>query len=90
MESAAVGLLAGRMTAAERLGEPVEPPPEETCLGALCKHVRGGFGKKQFEPMNIHFGLLPDTGLRGRMKRRKAAGERAETALEEWMQRLDL
>jgi len=90
VESAAVGLLAGLMTAAERLGEPIEPPPPETCLGALCKHVRGGFVKKQFEPMNIHFGLLPDTGLRGRMKRRKAAGERAEKALEEWMQRLDL
>jgi methylenetetrahydrofolate--tRNA-(uracil-5-)-methyltransferase len=88
VESAAVGLLVGLMTAAVKLGEPVEPPPEETCLGALYKHVRGGFGKKQFEPMNINFGLLPDTGLRGRIKRRKAAGERAEQALEEWMQRL--
>jgi methylenetetrahydrofolate--tRNA-(uracil-5-)-methyltransferase len=85
VESAAMGLLAGLMTAREVLAERVEPPPAETCLGALCKHVRGGFETKQFEPMNIHFGLLPDTGLRGRMKRRKAAGERAEKALDEWI-----
>jgi methylenetetrahydrofolate--tRNA-(uracil-5-)-methyltransferase len=90
VESAAMGLLAGLMTAGEVCGEPVEPPPEETCLGALCKHVRGEFADKKFEPMNIHFGLLPDTGLRGRMKRRKAAGQRADKALEEWMQRWQL
>jgi methylenetetrahydrofolate--tRNA-(uracil-5-)-methyltransferase len=90
VESAAMGLLAGLMTAKEIRGEPVEPPPEETCLGALCKHVRGEFGTRRFEPMNIHFGLLPDTGLRGRMKRRKAAAERAEKALEEWIQRMGL
>jgi methylenetetrahydrofolate--tRNA-(uracil-5-)-methyltransferase len=90
MESAAVGLLAGLMTAGEVCGEPLGTPPEETCLGALCKHVRGEFGEKKFEPMNIHFGLLPDTGLRGRVKRRAAAAKRAQAALEEWMQRWQL
>jgi methylenetetrahydrofolate--tRNA-(uracil-5-)-methyltransferase len=90
VESAAMGLLAGLMTARKLRGEPVEPPPAETCLGALCKHVRGEFARKSFEPMNIHFGLLPDTGLRGRAKRRQAAAKRAEKALEEWMQRWDL
>jgi methylenetetrahydrofolate--tRNA-(uracil-5-)-methyltransferase len=90
VESAAMGLLAGLMTARELRSEPVEPPPAETCLGALCKHVRGEFADKRFEPMNIHFGLLPDTGLRGRVKRRKAAGQRADKALEEWMQRWEL
>jgi methylenetetrahydrofolate--tRNA-(uracil-5-)-methyltransferase len=90
VESAAMGLLAGLMTARELGGEPLEPPPVETCLGALCKHVRGEFNEKKFEPMNIHFGLLPDTGLRGRVKRRAAAAERAQAALEEWMQRWEL
>jgi len=90
VESAAMGLLAGLMTARELRGEPVEPPPAETCLGALCKHVRGEFTHKRFEPMNIHFGLLPETGLRGRSKRREAAGRRADQALEEWMQRWQL
>ena len=90
VESAAMGLLAGLMTARELRGEPVEPPPAETCLGALCKHVRGESGEKKFEPMNIHFGLLPETGLRGRAKRRAAAGQRAKSALEEWMQQWQL
>lgn len=90
VESAAMGLLAGLMTARELCGASVEPPPAETCLGALCKHVRGEFSEKRFEPMNIHFGLLPDTGLRGRAKRRKAAGQRADKAMEEWMQRWEL
>ena len=90
MESATMGLLAGLMTARQLRGEPVEAPPAETCLGALCKHVRGEFTDKRFEPMNIHFGLLPDTGLRGRAKRREAAGQRADKALEEWMQRWEL
>jgi methylenetetrahydrofolate--tRNA-(uracil-5-)-methyltransferase len=85
VESAAMGLLAGLMTA-----KAVEPPPAESCLGALCKHVRGELNEKKFEPMNIHFGLLPDTGLRGRAKRRAAAAERARAALEEWMQRWEL
>ena len=74
MERAAVGWPAGLMNAKERLGEALEPPPAETCLGALCKHVRGESGEKKYEPMNIHFGLLPETGLRGRVKRRAAAG----------------
>ena len=90
VESAAMGLLAGLMTARELRGEALEPPPAETCLGALCRHVRGESGREGFEPMNIHFGLLPDTGLRGRAKRREAAAKRARAALEEWMQRWEL
>jgi methylenetetrahydrofolate--tRNA-(uracil-5-)-methyltransferase len=90
VESAAMGLLAGLMTARQLLGEPADPPPGETCLGALCRHVRGEFARKGFEPMNIHFGLLPDTGLRGRDRRRRAAAERAERALEDWIRRMDL
>jgi methylenetetrahydrofolate--tRNA-(uracil-5-)-methyltransferase len=62
VESAAMGLLAGRFAAAERLGRGLEPPPETTALGALIGHVTGGHladGKGSFQPMNINYGLLP-------------------------------
>ncbi len=65
MESAAIGLLAGRFAAAERLGEPVAPPPPTTAHGALLGHITGGHvetidaGPRSFQPMNVNFGLFP-------------------------------
>jgi len=66
IESAAIGLLAGRFAAAERLGVPVTPPPQTTALGALIAHITGGHlatedrgGARSFQPMNINYGLLP-------------------------------
>jgi methylenetetrahydrofolate--tRNA-(uracil-5-)-methyltransferase len=60
VESAAVGLLAGRFAAAERLGAAAPSPPETTALGALVAHITGGHleGGK-FQPMNVNYGLLP-------------------------------
>jgi methylenetetrahydrofolate--tRNA-(uracil-5-)-methyltransferase len=68
VESAAMGLLAGRFAAAERLGRPVETPPDVTALGALIGHVTGGHlegGKASFQPMNINYGLLPPLAADG-------------------------
>ena len=62
VESAAVGLLAGRFAAAERLGLALETPPATTALGALIGHITGGHldaGARSFQPMNINYGLLP-------------------------------
>jgi methylenetetrahydrofolate--tRNA-(uracil-5-)-methyltransferase len=65
VESAAIGLLAARFAAAERLGEPILPPPATTAHGAILAHVTGGHietidaGPRSFQPMNINFGLLP-------------------------------
>ncbi len=62
VESAGVGLMAGRFAAAERLGRPLSPPPATTALGALIGHITGGHlegGKGSFQPMNINYGLLP-------------------------------
>jgi methylenetetrahydrofolate--tRNA-(uracil-5-)-methyltransferase len=65
VESAAVGLMAGRLAAAERLGRPVRPLPETTALGALINHITGGHietiddGPRSFQPMNVNFGLFP-------------------------------
>ena len=59
VESAAMGLLAGRFAAAERLGEALDLPPPTTTHGALLAHVTGGADAETFQPMNINFGLLP-------------------------------
>ena len=67
VESASIGLLAGRFAAAERLGRPADVPPATTALGALLNHITGGHlttdeepGKRSFQPMNINFGLFPE------------------------------
>ena len=67
VESAAIGLLAGRFAAAERKGIALAPPPATTAFGALLGHITGGHlvshdepGKRSFQPMNINFGLFPE------------------------------
>lgn len=66
VESAAMGLLAGRFAAAERLGHALPLPPATTAFGALLNHITGGHlvsdeepGKRSFQPMNVNFGLFP-------------------------------
>ena len=65
VESAAVGLIAGRFAAAERLGLDLEPLPPTTAIGALLTHITGGHiesideGPRSFQPMNVNFGLFP-------------------------------
>src|SRR5579871_6719570 len=65
VESAAIGLVAGRFAAAERLGLDLEPPPPTTAIGALLNHITGGHiesidaGPRSFQPMNVNFGLFP-------------------------------
>lgn len=62
VESAGIGLVAGRLAAAERLGRALPPPPATTALGALVNHITGGHvdgGRGSFQPMNINYGLMP-------------------------------
>lgn len=63
VESAAIGLLAGRMAAAEILDEEFYLPPEDTAHGALLRHITGGANSDTFQPMNVNFGLFPDLQL---------------------------
>jgi methylenetetrahydrofolate--tRNA-(uracil-5-)-methyltransferase len=63
VESAAMGLVAGRMAAAERLGRRIEAPPATTALGALVNHITGGHIQASggsFQPMNVNYGLFPE------------------------------
>ena len=90
VESAAVGLIAGRFAAAELLGRPIDPPPPTTALGALLGHITGGADAESYQPMNVNFGLFPPVdGMRGGRKRkadRKAMlAERADGDLKAWM-----
>src|SRR5579863_6323504 len=73
VESAAVGLLAGRFAAAEALGLTHPPPPSTTALGALLAHITGGADAKTFQPMNVNFGLFPPLDKRVKGKDRKQA-----------------
>ncbi len=59
IESASVGLIAGRLAASQALGQDFEIPPQTTALGALIHHITGGADADHFQPMNITFGLMP-------------------------------
>jgi len=94
VESAAIGLIAGRFAAAERLTRPLTPPPPTTAMGALLNHVTGGHieaidaGPRSFQPMNVNFGLFPpiaeptadQSGKRLRGPERGAARKRGLSA----------
>jgi methylenetetrahydrofolate--tRNA-(uracil-5-)-methyltransferase len=101
LESAAMGLLAGRFAAADIEGRAVAPPPTTTALGALLAHVTTGHmpgPKGAFQPMNVNFGLFPPVEvpprapggprLRGGAKaeaRKRAWTARARADLESWL-----
>lgn len=87
VESAAMGLMAGRMAAAERAGMNFVPPPATTAHGALINHITGGHiqttdNHPSFQPMNINFGLLPPVSLPKDIKRKEKvqARKRAYTS----------
>jgi methylenetetrahydrofolate--tRNA-(uracil-5-)-methyltransferase len=101
VESAAMGIMAGRMAAAERLGSTFAVPPGTTAHGALINHITGGHlattdgAKSSFQPMNVNFGLFPpptDYYVKG-MKfadkgaaRKKAYTSRAMADFSNWLQ----
>ncbi|PZO89112.1 MAG: FADH(2)-oxidizing methylenetetrahydrofolate--tRNA-(uracil(54)-C(5))-methyltransferase TrmFO [Micavibrio aeruginosavorus] len=62
VESAAVGIMAGRFAACERLGVEMTPPPPTTAMGAIISHITGGGNADTFQPMNVNFGLFPPIG----------------------------
>ncbi|MEQ9332759.1 methylenetetrahydrofolate--tRNA-(uracil(54)-C(5))-methyltransferase (FADH(2)-oxidizing) TrmFO [Thalassobaculum sp.] len=99
VESAAIGLLAGRFAAAERLGLQPDFPPRTTALGALLAHITGEANPETFQPMNVNFGLFPPpdeaetitvNGRRRKLKgvdRKKVQAARALADLDAWLGR---
>jgi methylenetetrahydrofolate--tRNA-(uracil-5-)-methyltransferase len=88
VESAAIGLLAGRFAAAEILGQNANPPPPTTAFGALLGHITGGADARTFQPMNVNFGLFPEfpkaAKIRGK-DRKQAMSARALQDLSAWL-----
>ena len=88
VESAAIGLLAGRFAAAERRGAVIMPPPATTALGALLGHITGGAAADTFQPMNVNFGLFPPLEAQAkRVDRKPALSRRALADLDRWLGR---
>ena len=86
IESAAIGLLAGRFAATERLGHAMDTPPTTTALGALLNHITLGADAATFQPMNVNFGLFPPLETRTKRKERKPAyARRALHDLDTWL-----
>jgi len=87
VESAAIGLLAGRFAAAARLGCEATAPPSTTALGALLRHITGDADTASFQPMNINFGLFPplspDPGRHA--DRKPLLARRALADLDAWL-----
>ncbi len=96
VESAAMGLLAGRLAAAEILGRDLPPLPQDSAHGALVHHITGGAEAKTFQPMNVNFGLFRPLdgvrgGRRGRKDRYRGYTDRAKEVWTDWLaaQRVD-
>ncbi len=86
VESSAVGLMAGRFAAAQLRGETLAPLPQTTAFGALLGHITGGADARDYQPMNVNFGLFPDLGERVHKKQRKEAYTgRARAAMAQWL-----
>ena len=98
VESAAIGLLAGRFAAAELTGRTMTAPPPETALGALLGHITGAAVAETYQPMNVNFGLFPDIEaptkdaegkrLRGKDKsvaKKRALSARALSDIDAWL-----
>jgi methylenetetrahydrofolate--tRNA-(uracil-5-)-methyltransferase len=71
VESAAMGLLAGRLAAAELQGRHLPDVPPTTAIGALLNHITGGANAATFQPMNVNFGLFPPIDAKGGRRNRR-------------------
>ena len=99
VESASMGILAGRFAAAERLGTLPSKPPRNSALGALLAHITGEANAETFQPMNVNFGLFSEVEVpvdedgkrpRGKAKgpaRKRAYTSRALRETDEWLAR---
>ncbi|MGJ0238286.1 methylenetetrahydrofolate--tRNA-(uracil(54)-C(5))-methyltransferase (FADH(2)-oxidizing) TrmFO [Novosphingobium fluoreni] len=85
VESAAIGLLAGMMTAIEIIGDTWTAPPRTTALGALLSHITGDAEADSYQPMNVNFGLFPPLHDVKKKQRKEAYTSRAKADLGAWL-----
>ena len=85
VESAAVGMVAGLMAAAEMGGREWTPPPRTTALGALLAHITGDAEAETYQPMNVNFGLFPPLTEVKKKQRKEAYTARAKADLAGWL-----
>lgn len=88
VESAAVGLLAGMMAAAELTGHQWQAPPGTSAMGALLSHITGDAEAETYQPMNINFGLFPPLHEVKKKQRKEAYTTRAKDEFLPWQQRI--
>lgn len=91
VESAAVGLMAGRFAVMDYLQQDIITPSENTAMGSILSHITGGGNADTFQPMNVNFGLFPPiedpVGFKGKDKgreKKKMMALRALDDIEKW------
>ena len=89
VESAAVGLLAGMMTAAELAGRAWQAPPRTSAMGALLAHITGDAEAASYQPMNVNFGLFPPLPEVKKKQRKQAYTDRAKADFGTWLGALE-
>ena len=89
VESAAVGLLAGMMTAAELAGQAWQAPPRTSAMGALLAHITGDAEAASYQPMNVNFGLFPPLPEVKKKQRKQAYTDRAKADFSTWLGALE-
>ena len=94
VESASIGLLAGRFASLEIFNKSIPDVPITTAIGSLVSHITGGAHAKTFQPMNVNFGLFPaieglKSGRKGRSDRYRAYTERAKKSWSDWLSNFD-
>ena len=94
VESASIGLLAGRFASLEIFNKSIPDVPINTAVGSLVNHITGGAHAKTFQPMNVNFGLFPaieglKSGRKGRSDRYRAYTERAKKSWSDWLSNFD-
>ena len=94
VESASIGLLAGRFASLEIFNKSIPEVPINTAIGSLVNHITGGAHAKTFQPMNVNFGLFPaieglKSGRKGRSDRYKAYTDRAKKSWSDWLSNFD-
>lgn len=94
VESASIGLLAGRFASLEIFNKSIPEVPINTAIGSLVNHITGGAHAKTFQPMNVNFGLFPaieglKSGRKGRSDRYRAYTKRAKKSWSDWLSNFD-